>query len=69
MITDKEGMEGYRKMNTHKCETCGEIFINFKGMDLHVQEHGHHDFKLVGDTLGVSISYLDSSLKTESANS
>ncbi len=46
MITDEKGLKLLREMNTHICEDCNKVFINFKGIYKHSIKFKHHKFKL-----------------------
>lgn len=67
MLTDKEGLEALKKMNTHMCLTCKKTFINFKDMPKHMRETGHHMFHLVNSDLTLMVGGMKSSQKSEKA--
>ena len=47
MLTDKEGLDLLLSMNTHRCNSCGIIFLNFKGMNQHLTETGHSSYTII----------------------
>ena len=46
-FTSKEGHKNYMMMNTHRCRTCRQVFVNFKGMKEHLDNTKHNNYELI----------------------